>query len=207
MGETLEIRAEESQQYHAMRLMKCIIANAAVAYGILDALYVELKVGGGFFRGRKMPSKVDELTRYELVGYITALTAVLLRGGPREPWEADSIVARLEALVFLPEWHAACPAYRGYVDRFQRTTPEDSAVMPPHKALLIRFRQTVIDIWGASPELLLEDGAVQRYCEAFTALHEGAETSILSEISGNENEEYDRRRTRIGNLWMAFSMP
>ena len=64
---TLETRAEEYKQHQAMMLMKCIIANGAVAYGILDALDVELKVGGGFFHGRKMPREVNELTRYELV--------------------------------------------------------------------------------------------------------------------------------------------
>jgi hypothetical protein len=40
---TLET-AKESTQHHAMRLMQCIIANSAVAYGILDELYVELKI-------------------------------------------------------------------------------------------------------------------------------------------------------------------
>jgi hypothetical protein len=118
----LETRAEESTQHHAMRLMKCIIANGAAAYGILDALYVELKVGGGFFRGRKMPPEVDELTRYELVGYITALAAALLRCASREPLEADSIVAYLETLVFLPEWHAARPPYRGMSIAFSTPT-------------------------------------------------------------------------------------
>lgn len=190
MGVTLETKAEEPKQHHVMRLMKCIIANGAVAYGRLDALYVELRVGGGFFRGRKMPREVDELTRYELVRYITALAAVLLRCAPREPQEADSIVAYLETLVFLPEWHAARPAYRGYVDHFQHTSSADSVVMPRHKLLLIRFRQAVIDIWGVSPKLLFEDGTVQRYCEAFTALHEGVEKSILNEISGNANVKY-----------------
>lgn len=69
-----------------------------------------------------------------------------------------------------------------------------------HKVLLIRFRQTVIDIWSVSPELLLEDGTVQRYCEAFTALHEGAENSILNEISGHENAGYDRSRSSLSNV-------
>jgi hypothetical protein len=82
----------------------------------------------------------------------------------------------------IQSWPAR-PAYRRYVDRFQHATSVNSAVMPRHKVLLIRFRQTVIDIWGASSELVLENGAVQRYCEAFTSLDEGVEHSILNAIS------------------------
>jgi hypothetical protein len=190
MGVTLETRAEESREHRAGRLMKSIIANGAEAYGILDALYVELKVGGDFFRGRKMPPEVDELTRYELVGYITALAAVLLRCAPREAHEADSTVAHLETLVFLPEWQAARPAYRRYVDRFHHANPTDSAVRPRHKVLLILFRETVIDLWGVSRELLEQDAVVQRYCGAFTALHERVESRVLTEISGNANAGY-----------------
>lgn len=84
-------------------------------------------------------------------------------GAPRKPDEADSIVTYLETLVFLPEWQAARPAYRRYVDRFQQANRDDVAVMSRHKILLIPFRQTVIDIWGISPEILLEDDALQRY--------------------------------------------
>lgn len=167
--------------------MKCIIANSAVAYRRLDGLYVELRIGGGFSHGRKMPHDVDELTRHELVGYITALTTVLVRNAPREPHETDSIVASLEALVFLPEWRTARPAYHRYIDRFQHARPTNSAVLPRHNVLLIRFRRSIIDIWGVSPELWLENGAIQRYCEAFTALHEGIENSILKELSGHED--------------------
>ena len=157
MAVALGTRMEEAEQHQAMRLMKCIIANGAVAYGVLDAMYVQLKMPAGFSHGRKMSRKVDDLTRYELVGYITALTAILLRRAPRKPDEADSIVTYLETLVFLPEWQAARPAYRRYVDRFQQADPDDVAVMSRHKMLLIPFRQTVIDIWGISPEVLLED--------------------------------------------------
>lgn len=189
-GVPLTTRAEEPRPHRAMNLMACLIANGAVAYEILDSLYVELRIGGGFFRGRKMAAEVDEQTRYELVGYITALAAVLLRCASREPHEADSIVAGLEALVFLPEWQAARPAYRGYVDQFQHANPADSVVMSRHHVLLIRLRQTVIDIWGVSPKLLLEDDVVQRFCEAFTVLHERLEDRILDEISKNGNAGY-----------------
>jgi hypothetical protein len=69
--------------------------------------------------------------------------------------------------------------------------------MPRHKVLLIRFRQIVIDIWGVSPELLLEGSAVQRYCEVLTALHEAVENSILNEISGNGNAGYAHSRLSL----------
>jgi hypothetical protein len=179
--------------------MKFIIANAAVAYGVLDAMYVELKVPGGFPRGRKMSHEVDELTRYELVGYITALAAILLRGAPRQPHEADSIVAYLETLVFLPEWQAARPAYRRYIDRFQHANPADVAAMSRHKMLLIPFRQTVSDIWGVSPEVLLENGILPRYREAFTVLHERLENRILNEIAANEKHSI-RLSTSLPNI-------
>ncbi len=159
-----------------------------MAYAALDALYVELKVAGGFFRGRKMFAEVDQQTRYELVGYITALTTVLVRGARREPDEVDSIVGALEALVFLPEWHAARPAYQRYVARYQDVTPGDSAVVPRQKVLLLRFRQALIDIWSVSPELLLEDGFVQRHCEALSALHDGVEERILKELSNRTHD-------------------
>lgn len=174
---------EESAKRHATRLMEGIIANSAVAYAALDALYVELKVGGGFFRGRKMSAEVDELTRYELVGYVTALAAVLVGKAPRDPHEAASIVDALEHLVFLPEWRAARPVYQRYVARYRDVSPGDFSVLPRQKVLLIRFRQTLIDIWRVSPELLLEDGVVQRHCEAVSALHDGVEERILKELS------------------------
>ena len=187
MRVTLETPAEESRENRARRLMKSIIANGAEAYGMLDAIYVELKVGGDFFRGRKMPPDVDAVIRYELVGYITALAAVLLRCAPRAAHEAGSTMAYLESLVFLPEWQAARPAYRKYVGRFHHANPADSTVRPRHNVLLILFRETVIDLWGVSPELLEQDAVVQRYREAFTALHERVASRLLTEISGNAN--------------------
>jgi hypothetical protein len=194
MGVALGTRIEEAEQHQAMRLMKCIIANAAVAYGVLDAMYVQLKMPGSFPHGRKMSREVDDLTRYELIGYITALAAILLRCAPRKSHKADSIVTYLETLVFLPEWQAARPAYRRYVDRFQQANPGDVAVMPRHEMLLIPFRQRVIDIWGVSPEVLLENGALRRYREAFTVLHKRLENSILNEIASNENTRYGHPR-------------
>ncbi len=62
--------------------------------------------------------------------------------------------------------------------------------MSRHHVLLIRLRQTVIDIWSVSPKLLLEDDVVQRFCEAFTVLHERLEDRILDEISKNGNAGY-----------------
>lgn len=183
----LQRGSEESARHQAIKLMGCLITNIAVAYAALDALYVELKVAGDFFRGRKMFAEIDQQTRYELVGYITALTAVLVQGALREPDEGDSIVNNLEALVFLPEWQAARPAYQRYVARYRDITPGDSAV-PRQKVLLVRFRQALIDIWSVSPELLLEDGFVQRHCEALNALHDGAVERILKELSNRTHD-------------------
>lgn len=180
--------SEESVRHHATRLMRCIIMNSAAAYAALNALYVGLKVGGGFFRGRKMSAEIDDLMRYELVGYITALAAALLRNAPRDQDEMDSIVNALEALVFLPEWHAARPAYQRYVARYRDVSPGDSPVVPRQKVLLILFRQTLIDMWSVSPEFLLEDGVVQRLCEALSALHNGIEESILRELANSPHD-------------------
>jgi hypothetical protein len=196
----LGTRIEEAEQHQAMRLMKCIIANAAVAYGVLDAMYVQLKMPGSFPHGRKMSREVDDLTRYELVGYITALAAILLRCASRKPDEADSIVTYLETLVFLPEWQAARPVYRRYVDHCQQANPDEVAVMSRHKMLLIPFRQTVIDIWSVSPEVLWEDDALRRYREAFTALHKRLENSILNEIAANQNSQYGHLRPSLPNI-------
>lgn len=179
---------EESAGHEATRLMGCIITNSAEAYAALDALYVGLKVGGGFFRGRKMSAEIDQLTRYELVGYITALTTILVRDALRDPDEVDSIVGALEALVFLPEWHAARPPYQRYVARYRDISPGDSAVLPRQKVLLILFRQTLIDTWSVSPELLLEDGLVQRFCEALSTLHDRVEESLLKELSNSTHD-------------------
>jgi len=181
-------QGSEEARHQAIKLMGCLIMNIATAYAALDALYVELKVAGGFFRGRKMFAEVDQQMRYELVGYITALTAVLVRETLREPDEVDSIVAALETLVFLPEWQAARPAYHRYVARYRDSTAGDSAVVPRQKVLLRRFRQALIDIWKISPELLLEDGFVQRHSEALSALHEGVEERILKELSNNTRD-------------------
>lgn len=200
MEVALGTRIEEAEQRQAMSLMKCIIANVAVAYGVLDAMYVQLKMPGSFPDGRKMSREVDDLTRYELVGYITALTAILLRCALRNPDETNSIVTYLETLVFLPEWQASRPAYRWYVDRFQQANPGDVAVMSRHEMLLIPFRQRVIDIWGVSPEVLLEDGALRRYREAFTVLHERLENSILNEIAANQNSRYGHPRPSLPNI-------
>jgi len=178
----LQRGSDESARHQATRLMECIITNSAVAYAALDALYVELKVGGGFFRGRQMSSEVDELTRHELIGYITALAVVLVERSSRDIHETASIVAALENLVFLPEWHAARVPYQRYVAQYRDISPSDSAVPPRQKVLLIRFRQTLIDIWSVSPELLLEDGIVQRHCEALSMLHDGVERRILKEL-------------------------
>lgn len=184
----LQQGSEESARHQAIKLMGCLIMNIAMAYAALDALYVELKVAGGFFRGRKMFAEVDQQMRYELVGYITALTAVLVRETLREPDEVDSIVAALETLVFLPEWQAARPAYHRYVARYRDSTAGDSTVVPRQKVLLHRFRQALIDIWKISPELLLEDGFLQRHGGALNALHERVEERILKELHNNTRD-------------------
>ncbi|HKN85831.1 MAG TPA: hypothetical protein VJV04_03120 [Nitrospiraceae bacterium] len=188
MSLMLQRGSEESARHRATTLMECIITNSAVAYAGLDALYVELKVGGGFFRGRKMSPEVDDLTRNELVGYITALAVVLVERSSRDIHETASIIAALENLVFLPEWQAARLAYQRYVARYRDIGPSDSALLPRQKVLLIRFRQTLIDIWSVSPELLLEDGIVHRHCEALSMLHDGIEDRILKELDKGTNE-------------------
>jgi hypothetical protein len=58
MGAILEIRTEESKRDHAIRLMECVITSGAVAYAALDALYVELKIGGGFFVAGRCPPRL-----------------------------------------------------------------------------------------------------------------------------------------------------
>jgi len=184
----LQRGSDESARLQATRLMECIITSGAIAYAALDALYVELKVGGGFFRGRKMSTTVDELTRHELVGYITALAIVLVETSSRDIHETASIVAALENLVFLPEWHAARVAYQRYVAQYRDISPSDSAVPPRQKVLLIRFRQTLIDIWSVSPELLLEDGIVQMHCEALSRLQDGVEERLLKELHKSTND-------------------
>jgi hypothetical protein len=45
----LQQGSEESARHQAIKLMGCLIMNIAMAYAALDALYVELKVAGGFF--------------------------------------------------------------------------------------------------------------------------------------------------------------
>ena len=179
--------SEEAARHQAHALMKCIIRNSALAYAALDALYIELRVGGGFFRGRKMSPEVDELTRNELVGYITALAAVLIENSSPGPQETASVVAALENLVFLPEWHAARVAYQRYVVQYRDIGPGDFGALPRHNELLMRLRHTLIDVWNVSPELLLEDGIVQRHCEALRLLHDGVEERILKELSKSTN--------------------
>lgn len=44
MGVAWGTRMEEAEQHQAKRLMKCIIVNGAVGYGVLDAIYVLLKM-------------------------------------------------------------------------------------------------------------------------------------------------------------------
>ena len=46
----------------------------------------------------------------------------------------------------------------------------------------------VDDMSSASPDLLLEDGVVQRLCEALSALHDGVEESILKELSNRTHD-------------------
>lgn len=93
--------------------------------------------------------------------------------------------------------HAPCIS--PVIDRFQHANRAGSAVMSPHKVLIISFRQTVIDIWDVPPELLLEDGAVQRYGDAFTALHERVENSILNEICGHTNAAHGHPFSPLSN--------
>ena len=102
----LEQDADMSDTSRVMKLMKCVIRSGAYAYAALDDLYVELKINGGFLRGRKMAPATDQRTREELVGYVTALVAVLVRCEFGQPDEAQSVVSVLEEFVFQPEWHA-----------------------------------------------------------------------------------------------------
>ena len=49
----LEQDADMSDTSRAMKLMKCVIRSGAYTYAALDDLYVELKINGGFLRGRR----------------------------------------------------------------------------------------------------------------------------------------------------------
>ncbi len=102
--EHVAVKADYLYQFSTRRVLFC---DTGTVFRLRPACFsqlmgVTLESRGGFSRGQKMPRDVDEVTRYELFGYITALAAVLLRCAPRPPHEADSIVAFLETLVFLP---------------------------------------------------------------------------------------------------------
>lgn len=129
-----------------------------------------------------MAPGIDQQTRYELVGYITALIALLLHSEYGRAEEARSTVTALEELVFEPEWYMARPAYQRYLARYQHPSSGESLISPGYKVLLILFRQTVMDIWKVPDEFVIEDKTVQRYCEAFTALHENLEHNIRKTI-------------------------
>ena len=178
----LEQDADMSDTSRVMKLMKCVIRSGAYAYAALDDLYVELKINGGFLRGRKMAAATDQRTREELVGYVTALVTVLVRREFGQPDETQSVVSVLEEFVFQPEWHAARPAYQRYVDRYLDASPVESLVTPRHKVLLILFRQVLMDIWSVPPELFIQERSLQRYCEALTGLQNRLEHLIVESI-------------------------
>jgi hypothetical protein len=58
----LEQDPNRSDTSRAMKLMKCVIRSGAYTYAALDDLYVQLKINGGFFRGRKMAPATDQRT-------------------------------------------------------------------------------------------------------------------------------------------------
>lgn len=178
----LEKEADRSHTSKVIKLMSCVIRSGAQAYALLDRLYVELKINTGFFRGYRMAPSIDQQTRDELVGYITALVAILVQSEFVRAEEAQSTVAALEELVFEPEWYMARPVYQRYLARFQHSSSGQSPTSPRHKVLLILFRQTLIDIWKVPDELFTEYGTVQRYCEALTALQEDLEYNIRETI-------------------------
>jgi hypothetical protein len=171
-----------SDTTRVIKLMKCVIRSGAYTYAALNDLYVELKINGGFLRGRRMAPATDQRTREELVGYVTALVVVLVRRELNQPDEAKSLVPLLEELVFQPDWHAARPAYQRYLARYLDASAGESLVTPRHKVLLILFRQALMDIWSVPPELFTEERSLQRYCEALTALQDRLEHLILVAI-------------------------
>lgn len=133
----------------ARKLLEAIMAGCLGAFSELDELYSGLRVGGGFFKGRKMSGEIAKKTRYELIAYISALTRILMETRQNRTSDSDSILRLLEPAVFSFELASARPAYDHYVARYHDQRPTDSVSFPREHVVHSEFIQKLaIDIWS-----------------------------------------------------------
>lgn len=77
-----------------------VMAGALGALGSLNSLFQELRLGGGFFRAKKMDPEIEGRTTLELIGYVAAVLTILLDNWPVKPPNLDAIRTLLEAALF-----------------------------------------------------------------------------------------------------------
>ena len=138
----------EQEKIIALALMQTIMTTSVAGADALSELYVQLKIGGGFFKGRPMPEEIAKKTRYELIAYISALTRILMENWQECTSDSNSILSLLEPAVFSGGLANARPAYDRYVGRYHDNRPGDSTALPREGVVHSKFIQKLsVDIW------------------------------------------------------------
>lgn len=135
----------------AAALTMQIMAICAESFDVLEKLYSELRIGGGFFTGRQMSEEVGKATRCEVIAYASALTRIYMIEWQNPTVNVGHIISVLEPALFSLQLTKVRPVYDDYVARYNDIRPQDSSVLPRAGVVSTQFSQKLLRIWGFTP--------------------------------------------------------
>lgn len=172
---TLEVVAQ------ARRLFETVMVLATGVGGILDTLYRELRIGGGFFKGRRIAEPARTHTYFEATAYIAALLTVSLENMPNKPPELGTCLRTLEAMLFDVQRVNIRPSYDRYRERYYDDQLTKDPFVFSHAPFIEKeFYCRIKEIWSFP----IFDEAASYLCgNTFIAIHKNIETQIRRTIS------------------------
>lgn len=175
----------EREKVVAYVLMQSIMTSCVSGASVLSDLYVQLRVAGGIFKGKKMSDEVAKITRYELIAYIAALTAAILSSKDTPFVNCSRVLGHLEKNVFSMQLVNARPAYDKYLARYRNKLPTDSGVLSRELVIHILFAQELSCLWSFYPSFVGgEAGTSDEYSRALIALSNKVEEAVRSTVEG-----------------------
>lgn len=133
------------------RLWQAVMEGTVLLGAFMKALYAELRVGGGVFKGREMSKELEEQTYFETEAYVAALLTILLESWPNRPSDPRMVVALLELVLFeiQREEHRVNlrARYEGYRARYREKRREDLDCLPRELVVHTEFAIRIGRIW------------------------------------------------------------
>ncbi len=160
------------------KLHQYIMAGVLGALGSLNSLYQDLRLGGGFFKGKKMDFEIERKTTLELIGYVAAVLTILLENLPSKPENLEAIKNILDGALFDAQEDSSNPKplYLEYLRKrgdnaLMQLGGYDMTLFSVHGALSAR----IIGIW---PVMDNNPAVIEKLSQTFEDINKKIETGL-----------------------------